>query len=274
MMGVERTSLKPDRETITSRLYGLTAWKIKTNSREEKERKIDLTDHQLHKAHRRKAPFSLKKSTTNCPLKKRRPFLSPADQGPGGQPSNDDTAANHPGKCLLEGGQDLHEGGRRTLSSGRRGRGIHDSQRPEDDRIPYGPTCQWDIEDMSYGTWQGIIWVKGPYNVITVTHLKELNRPRKERCSQPQRLSQLKSRLVKIGPTHSGTGAQEWYKTVNVPEVTEQNLKESDFSPAGKEKLRKTIASANVAQFKNDYGDLGPKYVHLIEGGVHPPVRQ
>ncbi|MEQ2232225.1 hypothetical protein ILYODFUR_008977 [Ilyodon furcidens] len=81
------------------------------------------------------------------------------------------------------------------------------------------------IEEMPYGTWQGIIWVKGPYNLITVTDLKELNRPRKERCSLPQRLSQLKSRLVKIGPTQSGTGAQEWYKTVNVPELTEQNLK-------------------------------------------------
>ncbi|KAI3359936.1 hypothetical protein L3Q82_014290, partial [Scortum barcoo] len=31
---------------------------------------------------------------------------------------------------------------------------------------------------------------------------------------------------------------------------------------------------ANVARFKNDCGDLGGKYVHTIEGGVHPPVRQ
>ncbi|MEQ2210004.1 hypothetical protein XENOCAPTIV_007167 [Xenoophorus captivus] len=75
------------------------------------------------------------------------------------------------------------------------------------------------------------------------------------------------------GPANR-TGAQEWYKALDVPEVTEQKLKESDFSPAGKEKLPKIITSANVAQFKNDCGDLGPKYVHLIEGGVHPPVRQ
>ncbi|MEQ2211824.1 hypothetical protein XENOCAPTIV_017376 [Xenoophorus captivus] len=33
MMGVEHTSLKPDREIITFQLYGLTAWKIKSNSR-------------------------------------------------------------------------------------------------------------------------------------------------------------------------------------------------------------------------------------------------
>ncbi|MEQ2207724.1 hypothetical protein XENOCAPTIV_017567 [Xenoophorus captivus] len=129
-------------------------------------------------------------------------------------------------------------------------------------------------EEMPYGTWQGIIWVKGPYNLITITYLKELNKPFGERRSLSQRLSQLQSRLVKVGPTQSGTGAQEWYKAVDVPEVTEQKLKESDFSPAGKEKLRKIITSANVARFKNDCGDLGLKYVHLIEGGVHPPVRQ
>ncbi|MEQ2214915.1 hypothetical protein XENOCAPTIV_023809 [Xenoophorus captivus] len=33
MMGVERTYQKLDRETTTSRLYGLTAWKTKSNSR-------------------------------------------------------------------------------------------------------------------------------------------------------------------------------------------------------------------------------------------------
>ncbi|MEQ2210999.1 hypothetical protein XENOCAPTIV_023837, partial [Xenoophorus captivus] len=124
------------------------------------------------------------------------------------------------------------------------------------------------IEEMPYGTWQGIIWM----NLITVTVLKELNKPFEERRSLSQRLSQLRSRLVKVGPTQSETGAQEWYKAVDVPEVTEQKLKESDFSPAGKERLRKIITSANVARFKNDCGDLGPKYVHLIEGGVHPPV--
>ncbi|MEQ2192719.1 hypothetical protein XENOCAPTIV_016102 [Xenoophorus captivus] len=122
------------------------------------------------------------------------------------------------------------------------------------------------VEEMPYGIWQGIIWVKGPCNLITVTHLKELNKPFGEQRSLAQRLSQLQSRLVKVGPTQSGTGAQEWYNAVDVPEVTEQKLKESDFSPAGKEKLRKIITSANVARFKNDCGDLGPKYVHLIEG--------
>ncbi|MEQ2211028.1 hypothetical protein XENOCAPTIV_024559 [Xenoophorus captivus] len=111
---------------------------------QEKNRKEDFTDHQHRKAHKRKAPFSLGRSTTNCPLKKRRPSSSPADSGPGGQPSNDDAAVSHPGKCLLEGGRYLHKGGRRTLSSGHRGCGIHDSQRPKDNGIPYGPICQRD----------------------------------------------------------------------------------------------------------------------------------
>ncbi|MEQ2198669.1 hypothetical protein XENOCAPTIV_016314 [Xenoophorus captivus] len=122
------------------------------------------------------------------------------------------------------------------------------------------------MEEMPYGTWQGIIWVKGPYNLITVTDLKELNKPWGEHRSLSQRLSQLRSGLVKVGSTQSGTGAQKWYKAVDVPEVTEQKLKERDFSPAGKERLQKIITSANVAWFTNNCGDLGPKYMHLIEG--------
>ncbi|KAI3352544.1 hypothetical protein L3Q82_005491 [Scortum barcoo] len=65
-----------------------------------------------------------------------------------------------------------------------------------------------------------------------------------------------------------------WYKPVDVTETTEQKIQESDFSPKGKERLKQIIAQANVARFKNDCGDLGGKYVHTIEGGVHPPVRQ
>ncbi|MEQ2218620.1 hypothetical protein XENOCAPTIV_005779 [Xenoophorus captivus] len=61
------------------------------------------------------------------------------------------------------------------------------------------------VEEMPYGTWQGIIWVKGPYNLIPVTDLKELNKPWGERRSLSQRLSQLRSRLVKLGSTQSGT---------------------------------------------------------------------
>ncbi|MEQ2199233.1 hypothetical protein XENOCAPTIV_028888, partial [Xenoophorus captivus] len=49
------------------------------------------------------------------------------------------------------------------------------------------------VEEMPYGTWQGIIWMKGPYNLITVTDLKELNKPFGERRSLSQRLSQLRS---------------------------------------------------------------------------------
>ncbi|MEQ2208018.1 hypothetical protein XENOCAPTIV_023224 [Xenoophorus captivus] len=97
------------------------------------------------------------------------------------------------------------------------------------------------VEEMPYVTWQGIIWMKGPYNLITVTDLKELNKPYGEQRSLSQRLSQLRSRLVKVGSTQSGTGAQEWYKAEDVPEVTEQKLKESNFSPAGKDRLQKII---------------------------------
>lgn len=57
--------------------------------------------------------------------------------------------------------------------------------------------------------------------------------------------------------------------------MTDQKLRDSDFCPAGKEELRPIIESANVARFKNDCGDLGPRFCHHIEGRVlHQPVRQ
>lgn len=56
--------------------------------------------------------------------------------------------------------------------------------------------------------------------------------------------------------------------------MLEQKVEESSLSLMGKERLKHILAKANIARFKNDCGDLGPKYVHVIEGGVHPPVRQ
>uniref|UniRef100_A0A3B5PZW3 ribonuclease H n=1 Tax=Xiphophorus maculatus TaxID=8083 RepID=A0A3B5PZW3_XIPMA len=130
------------------------------------------------------------------------------------------------------------------------------------------------IEEMPYGTWKGVVWVKGPYNLLTVKDLDELSKKKSTHRRLERRLTSLKARLVKVGPTQTGSEKQDWYKPVDIPTVTEQKLEESDFSPAGKEKLREIIATAQVARFKNDCGDLGPKFVHHIEGGVHPPVRQ
>ncbi|KAI3368878.1 hypothetical protein L3Q82_025859 [Scortum barcoo] len=82
------------------------------------------------------------------------------------------------------------------------------------------------LEEMPFGIWKRIVWLKGPYDLITTRDLKELQLPKKLRRSRKERLKQI-------------------------------------------------IAQANVARFKNDCGDLGgSKYVHTIEGGVHPPVRQ
>ena len=39
-----------------------------------------------------------------------------------------------------------------------------------------------------------------------------------------------------------------------------------------KETFKQIISEANVVQFKNDWRDLGPKYVHTIVGGTSPPV--
>lgn len=89
-----------------------------------------------------------------------------------------------------------------------------------------------------------------------------------------QSLDGIQSRLVCIRILQDKEPPRVWYKSIDIPEVTTQMIQENDFSPAGKEMLKQIIPKANVAQFKNDWGNLGTKYVHTIEGGVHPPVRQ
>lgn len=127
---------------------------------------------------------------------------------------------------------------------------------------------------MPYGIWKGIVWLKGPYNLITTEDLRDLREPHRIRRPVKWRLKKLMAKAIKLTQVLDNETSNKWYKAVNVPETTEQKLKESDFSPVGKEKLRQIIAGATVAKFKNDCGDLGAKYVHTIVGGVHPPVRQ
>ncbi|KAI3356022.1 hypothetical protein L3Q82_017294 [Scortum barcoo] len=130
------------------------------------------------------------------------------------------------------------------------------------------------LEEMPFGIWKRIVWLKGPYDLITTRDLKELQLPKRLRRSLRRRLDKLQARVVRLEPAQSKATPTNWYKPVNVTETTEQKIQESDFSPKGKETLKQIIAQANVARFKNDCGDLGGKYVHTIEGGVHPPVRQ
>ena len=59
---------------------------------------------------------------------------------------------------------------------------------------------------------------------------------------------------------------------MDIPVMTELEVQESDFSPAGKETFRQIISEANVVRFKTDCRDLGPKYVHTRIGGTSPPV--
>lgn len=55
-------------------------------------------------------------------------------------------------------------------------------------------------------------------------------------------------------------------------ERTVNKMQESDLSPGSKEKLRQILAKASVARSKKNCRDLGLKYVHTIETGVHPPT--
>ncbi|KAI3374035.1 hypothetical protein L3Q82_022598 [Scortum barcoo] len=98
------------------------------------------------------------------------------------------------------------------------------------------------LEEMPFGIWKRIVWLKGPYDLITTRDLKELQLPREttDDRSLRRRLDKLlQARVVRLE---------------NQPRAKPHN-----------DEL------ANVARFKNDCGDLGGKYVHTIEGGVHPP---
>ncbi|KAI3356865.1 hypothetical protein L3Q82_003519 [Scortum barcoo] len=97
------------------------------------------------------------------------------------------------------------------------------------------------LEEMPFGIWKRIVWLKGPYDLITTRDLKELQLPKRLRRSLRRHLDKLQARVVRLEPAQSKAMPNEL---------------------------------ANVARFKNDCGDLGGKYVHTIEGGVHPPVRQ
>ncbi|KAI3377338.1 hypothetical protein L3Q82_008541 [Scortum barcoo] len=110
------------------------------------------------------------------------------------------------------------------------------------------------LEEMPFGIWKRIVWLKGPYDLITTRDLKELQLPKKLRRSLRRRLDKLQARVVRLEPAQSKATQTNWYKPVDVTETTEQKIQESDFSPKGKER--------------------GQTYVHTIEGGVHPPVRQ
>ena len=130
------------------------------------------------------------------------------------------------------------------------------------------------LQRMPFGIWKNIVWAMGPYNLISVRDLRTLYNKDTKQGSLLERLEHLQSRSVQVGLTQGETTQRQWYKPVDIPAVTEQKLEESDFSPAGRERLRLIINKARVARFKNDCGDLGTKYTHTIEGGVHPPVRQ
>ncbi|KAK9517559.1 hypothetical protein VZT92_022919 [Zoarces viviparus] len=125
------------------------------------------------------------------------------------------------------------------------------------------------IKKTPFGVWKGIVWVLGPYNLMTITDLRELHGSPAGRVPLKKRLEILGAKLIQMGST-----PLKWYKPVDIPEVTKQKIEESDLSPEGKKALERILSQAGVARFKNDCGDMGIKYTHTIEGGVHPPVRQ
>nr|XP_049598168.1 uncharacterized protein LOC125982043 [Syngnathus scovelli] len=129
------------------------------------------------------------------------------------------------------------------------------------------------VTSMPIGVWKRIVWVKGPHNLLTLRDAEDLKKPAHQRQPVKARLENIKAKTVRVGPTKT-MPLKEWYKPVDVDSVRIQLVQNSDLSPDGKQKLTAILERAAVAYFKNDCGDLGSKYIHTIEGGVHPPVRQ
>ena len=86
-----------------------------------------------------------------------------------------------------------------------------------------------------YCIWKRIIWVKGPYNLIRISELEELNKVRFQ-GSWTRWLDKLQKRLVCVGLTKGNVSPESWYKEVDIPMITRKKAQESDFSPAGKER--------------------------------------
>lgn len=130
------------------------------------------------------------------------------------------------------------------------------------------------VTSIPYGIWKGIVWALGKYDLLSLHDLRLLHDETFRPDEIERRLRVLRARLIRLYCGPKEQRGKTWYKPVDIPEVTEQKIAESDFSDEGKERLREIITKTKVAHFKNDCGDLGEKYVHRIEGGVHPPVRQ
>uniref|UniRef100_A0A3Q1FW71 ribonuclease H n=1 Tax=Acanthochromis polyacanthus TaxID=80966 RepID=A0A3Q1FW71_9TELE len=126
------------------------------------------------------------------------------------------------------------------------------------------------LTNFPFAVWKGIVWLLGPYNLITTGDLMDLYNQDRGKSSVMQRVESLRARLIRLDPQQE----RSWYRPVDVVAVTEQKVESSDLSAAGKVRLRRILQGVEVARFKNDCGDLGEKYTHTIVGGVHPAVRQ
>lgn len=78
-------------------------------------------------------------------------------------------------------------------------------------------------KEMPFGIWKGVVWIKGPHNLIAVRDLKELMRPCKSLLSQ--RLKEFQAKLVKL----DNESQMAWYKMVDIPATEEQRIKECDL---------------------------------------------
>jgi len=124
-----------------------------------------------------------------------------------------------------------------------------------------------------YGKWKGIVWLLGPYDLITVGDLQQLNKLENQRQPIEKKIKQLQAASIQLA-YNSGETTTTWYKPVHVSVVMEEKIKASDLSEEGKRELREILTAAQVSWFKNDCGDLSSEYTHTITGGVHPAVRQ
>lgn len=70
-------------------------------------------------------------------------------------------------------------------------------------------------DKMPFEIWKGIVWLKGPYNLISTRDLKELYAPKRCRKSLRQRLNILQSRVKQLHTPTEDSKAEGWYKAVD-----------------------------------------------------------
>ena len=95
-----------------------------------------------------------------------------------------------------------------------------------------------EVTTLPYGLWKGVVWMKGPNNLITMKDLRELRKSKKSRQPMRKKLARVQNEILHFHHVARPSRHQGWYKVVDVPAVIIEKVEESDLSLEGKARLR------------------------------------